>query len=731
MPGSFDFTGSDTPILHGQAAQIVVAKYNPDAASGKKFSVVPNVQCDMVKEREGLQPSIAQFHYVLDGTNNPDWPQQFEEIFALIDSTASGKKATRRKKYTVQPEDRICVLVYQDAKDENDYQIYFDGFAETPQPSVDGEGQHVTFTASSVAIRLYDSPVYSRMQRDADQPNVEGIETRWLVEDNVVFNEDGLPNCTPDGHDETVDSTDESSTNEYPIFLDNLIKRDPDPRTFWTLEKTARHLLGRFNDEEYVANPDFAVTTALLKNRRPKEGSEFFDESDPSTYEETDIKLGEWDITGKHWPTALEQLLGFYGFAAKYELGTDANGEPDWIIDIYRKDGTGLGDPKELFYQKAGENLDPAKTNTESLSVVRDYKNCYNSVIVDSNTEEVEVSVVLAPGFEPASGDEADANRVNYLKAKLADASGTTRNKYRLYVADEAGDGHWDDDSGDWVPSNPLDLKDIFPEVDGIRTYAIRRRPGKGTLLSKDTANEPYKATLSISRDYAGSSPLLWDGTGTWQNVSGGFEILDDRLGIRLTCEDPEAWKVGLTSGDDPQEHSETIQGVTAQAAPTDGIKRFYLRLTTVIKGDKRAVGRFARRKTSALKYDRTLYTHAKETYGHKVVAAKTQYNTSDDPIEVDLDEETKIKAFAAQVQQAHENPRIAGSVTIPHLDRGYQIGDAISKIKGRNLSLQVNAGSEQGESKRYPLVVGRTWQFSGRQTTTIEVDDHRSNPAW
>ena len=83
-----------------------------------------------------------------------------------------------------------------------------------------------------------------------------------------------------------------------------------------------------------------------------------------------------------------------------------------------------------------------------------------------------------------------------------------------------------------------------------------------------------------------GRCRAVWDGTGTWQPIAGGWELLDDRLGILATVEDPECWPIGDYTGANPQEPSLTLRGITSQANPSSPNTRFMLRLTTVIEDD-------------------------------------------------------------------------------------------------------------------------------------------------
>ena len=733
MSGVFDYS-SDTVQLTANAAQVVVAKYDPNATSGKKFTVVPNVRVDRIVERKGLAPQVATFHYVLDG-GNPDWPSQFEEVFALIAASGPGanpdasRSAARRRRYTISPEDRICVLVYRDAKDERDYQVYFDGYAEAPSVSANGKRQSLKFQATGVGIRLWDSPVTYRIERDASVPDIPGEGTRWQVDGRVVFNPDEKPNCTPDGADELVDPQDPKK-GSYPIFLDPRLDGLPIKQTPWTLSKMARYLLGVYNDESFVSNPDFDLVKKILVNRQPRDGAATFNAGDPGTFTESEITLVEVEVSGQRWPDELESQLNFSGFAAKFEIGTDANGEPDNTIDIYREDGNGIDEPKDVFVQKSGGNIDPSVTNLSDIEINRDYRNTFNAVVVDTKAELVEVTIVLGLGFVPTQGDEANGNFTVFYKANLANgASGTARAKYRVYVADECGEGHWNVGSASWSLI-PLDLSSVFEDDEGgNRTYCRRRRPGRRELITRDSSNRVLESQLWISSDYDGNAPAVWDGTGTWQPVTSGWKLLKDRLGIEITAEKPDAWNIGDYTGTDPQAGTTIVNAIASQSNPDDSSKRFFLRLTTVIEADGRPVGTIGRRPSSALKYDRVKYAHAKESFEFTRLAKGSQYNPSrlfDLPV---VDESDKIRIHATQVQQAHENPAIGGRLVIPRLDRGYQIGDAIRAISGRDLSLQINAASEQNETRRYPTVIGREFEFTNRQETALILDDFSQDP--
>ena len=91
-------------------------------------------------------------------------------------------------------------------------------------------------------------------------------------------------------------------------------------------------------------------------------------------------------------------------------------------------------------------------------------------------------------------------------------------------------------------------------------------------------------------------------------------------------------------------------------------------------------------------------------------------------------DDTDKAKAHAEALRLAQEFPPIAGSFTVPWISHAVGVGDLISEISGRDVSLIANAGTPAGEGPRYPSVVGVSWDCQ-RQSTTFRLSDRRSEP--
>ena len=700
MAGSFDFEPRDVP-LSSPAAMIRVCRYHPARVGAGRFEVLPNVVCERIRYREGPEPPAARFRYVLDGTEGASGaPSDFGGLWPL---DAAGP-------HVVRDDDRLVVLAVTPS---GELRVLFDGFARSPRVDVTPRSQRVGFLAVGAAVRCWDEPIGGRWQRHADDPFHGEVAA---VDLPTRFNPDGKPNCAPDGFDVERGN----ASIQFPVFLDPDLDRDPDPRSYWTLGKFVRHILGVYNDQEYVKNPDFDRIDALLRSRTPAPGSAFIDSNEATA---ADVVIRDFDASNLPWPEALAAQLGLAGFGMRFVTGEDGDGSPRNEIEIYRKDAEG-GAARDLLLSEVGSELNPARCNVGGLRLQRDSRAIVNAVTVETSQRRTEVSIVLAPGFEPVPGDEAAEARARYLRANLTTATDEARRKYRFYVANEAGDGHWDYRSAAWSNS-ALDLSPVFPSRrDGKPSYVKRLRPGSSRLVTRDANGRPLRAELAFSRDYSGAAPAVWDGSGNWQPISGGWELLEDRLGIFIVVEDPEAWPIGEYTGDTPQEPSRTLRGITSQANPAAPNGRFFLRLTTVIDDDSMISAAVDARPASPTSHARRRRVDARDHFGLEVVSARSTHNPTSTP-RIVRDDSSRALTWARQLQAAHELPPLTGGATIPGLVTAYRVGDRVARINGRDIGLQTNLGAGQGEAPVYPAISALTWDFTAdRQVTILELAD-------
>jgi hypothetical protein len=331
------------------------------------------------------------------------------------------------------------------------------------------------------------------------------------------------------------------------------------------------------------------------------------------------------------------------------------------------------------------------------------------------------------------------ANIVDYFSSNLTDATSDVRRLYRWWIADECADGHYNVETSSWVPNTAIDLTPIFPvDKDGNYTYVDRYRPGSQTLISKDAEGKPLKAVLQILPGFSSGDPKLenTDDTENWTTITRGWRLLDDRLGIEITVENPNEWHTGAIKHTDGSATLTTIRAIDWLANATDQTD-FILRLTTVIDADARIPDSdilAKMRKASPTQFARERVADGRDHFQYCAVAPHSNYYTSDGGDGTDLyvirDDTAAAKTHAEQLRSAHEFPTLAGSATLPFITDYYQIGDRVKIIQGRNANLQINVGVDQGEAPTYPWVTAFAWDFQGdKQQTVIQFSDRRAEP--
>ena len=353
--------------------------------------------------------------------------------------------------------------------------------------------------------------------------------------------------------------------------------------------------------------------------------------------------------------------------------------------------------------------------------------------------------MILAPLYQPDAGDAAAGARSAYFKSKWTPSTtAATMRKYRWYGVDELADGHWDSTGGSWVTDKPFDWSPLFPpdkdEATGQETptYVKRYRPGSMALISLDSNGHPLKAELAIAMTNNWTAPSVFDADGdsaTWQKIKSGWRLLEDRLGIEVTVEDPENWGVGkngaVTPGGD-------IKGISWWAKPSDDNLNAgeppVLRLTTVIEDDLQLLISEHKRTASPTQFARWRVADARDHFHYDSVAVGSVYYSQDggngtDPYVV-RDDTKAAQTHCKQLRAAHELPPIAGSLTFPFITTYYEVGDRIWKIQGRNVFLRTNIAADQGEAPEYPWVVGVSFlNGEHRQGTQVQLSDHRAEP--
>lgn len=742
---SFAFQPPSIPLARA-ASLIAVVRYKPTPPGEMgvlaAYQVLPNVVCEDVQVREGADPGAARFRYTLDDSN-PDlpWPDGFEDLYPI---SATGP-------YIVNNDDRLLVYAFNS---QGIGHILFDGFAQIPEVALGAESQTVTFQAIGVACRLWDIPQGGAIYQDADQTiKSNNFQTDLPTRFNPSDDGSSQPNATPGGRDGIDVDFSGTGVGFAPVFLDPTIVRDPDPRRYWTLATAVQYLIWTNNaSQTYVQNGNTNSLGFFLQSITPVVAGGTYDPLNPATFTATPIVLREYDASNKPWIEAVEELVSAYGFRVNFVLTTNPDGSPTTTLNFTRRDGGFGGITTSINLQAQGATLNPGLSAVGTLNIARDLQDCWNAVEIETDPVQYELSVVLAPGFPIVATDASDTNKKRFVTAAwTSGATQADKNKYRLFVFDEAGEGHWDFKSSA-ISNIPGDLSSVLstdtngnPPADGKRTNVNRHRPAEQTLFSKGADGRPFKAQLAISRDYSGFAPSVWNGIGHWQPCTGSWEVLQDRLGIRITAEDISKWDIGsfpVPSGSSLLQNSgkavnvltslATPAAVGASGSPT--ASRFFLRLTCVIDGDQDLGVISPRRPASPTNFAVGRKIDCRDHFKKQVVDPTSPFYATGNINQVfgqfaARDDTPAATSYANAVRSAHELAQIAGSITIPRLALAYQVGMRLSGIVGRRVSFQTNSASGAGEGSEYPTIVAIRYSLGAKHETVLQLSDRRAEP--
>lgn len=671
------------------------------SAGSLTYQALPNVEVVSVQQQAGPDPHSAVFRYDLDA--NLDGAP--EDVTEALNTAFTGD-------LVVNPGDRIGVLVER----PSDGQLFwwFDGSALFFGGDL-GPGMAAGFHGTGRGKRLWDTPVPGALWRSSSDPenaSVPDVPTDMIAQ----FNPLGNGNASPSTGDR-----DAMTDFAYPVWLDpNLTTaNDTDgiayPR-MWTLPMAVANLLYRNNDQTFVANPRRSSLDGLLFAREPLDGpGPPFDPANPATFTQVDIHAADVPLNNKGLAPLVQELIGPHNFDVRFDLSTRTNGEPQTTFSCYLKQGAAA----KFLYLQDGDQLDLGASNCPESEMVRDLKGTANVVTIEGGLIQYEASFVLAPAFPMAAGDAANLDA--YSTSDAAFATTAAYNAYRTFIFDEDASGHYANGTALKLTFAP-NLEDLFgAAVDGVDQYVPRRRKPIGKLHTLDDLKRPLSYRLSISTDYTGFYPHLWDGTGHWHHINEAATLLPDRIGVRIGIDNPNKWEIGKsTVGTDPFKPG-IVKVVQSLAAPDTENPAFFLRLTCVVEGDHVLTCRAGRTANSPLPYDVEQRVDARDRLHKKIVAANSELNVGGDAI-TRVDDGPDGVAEAISARQASEAGVFHAQVRLGHLTDYYHVGDRIAGLAGVGVSFRTDSGGTS-QTPVYPLVVSRQWDFLA-QTTQLELSD-------
>lgn len=674
---------------------------------------LPNVECEAVEDRVGDAPATAIFRYVFDG-DDPDAPQNSEQALSTLVTQS-------QLPLLVSENDELAVGA---TRPDGMNEWIFDGPVVTFTMRIDRAAEVVTFAAVGLGKRAFDAPCVGAVIRENDDPEtVRDVETDIIAQ----FNPGGWPNASPGTADSGTDP------NKYPVQMDPLFggavpPEDADgdeyPRTFDLAMGVANVLNLNNPGGVWVGHQKRDDLDALLVAREPKDGVPF-DPSDPSTYDARPFAVPDTPITGRAWPSVVRDFVKDFGFEVRWALTSDSQGNPVTSFEIFLKQA---GEPKPLLLQERGSAFDPLQTNLGSADVGRDLSAVVNKWTVLGALDRYEVSLVLVPAFPSQASDADVANLKLYDVSDPAFATTAAFDAYRTWVFAEDGSKYYANLSTTPVEKTATSLDGVFGGVDphtNEAQYVKRRRPPTGTLFSLDKQGKPLQYRVSVSKDYAGPKPGLWDGTGTWQHCHGVFHLLHDRIGVRIALAHPNHCEIGKSADPAAPFPSGILKAVQSIAAPDAQNPAFFVRLTCVIEADQALIASAARQDTSPLEAVIERQVDARDRYAKQTILAKSELNNDSGATDsVVRDDTDKATAEAKVSRTATEAGLMEGNAVIPHFTTCYETGDRISEIRGRSLGLRTDTGGS-GFAPVLPLVVARRLENGGDgQYVILSISD-------
>lgn len=374
----------------------------------------------------------------------------------------------------------------------------------------------------------------------------------------------------------------------------------------------------------------------------------------------------------EYLPFYLDQLLHPLGYDWGIELAVESGATVRRIkiIDV------GSGPLKTLKQQAPGETLNlesvGSYTDTEEWRVSWDIGGAINEVMVRGGHKQFEGTFELYRGWDE-TGDAYSASSLA-MDDPSSNYAGNG-NVWRRWVANEAGDYCGTRTTVAPIPSAPPDWSALGVLVD-------RRRRFENPLTFDDAGERPYPV-------------VEWsdDGGTTWKPVppEWSYRILDTECGIWFSGNTPP--EALVAAGDD------ALVRVSATVTGDERLK--HLATDTDDNCPNGRTHRLTLRMEDAYCFRERLTTG---TFASQLSGAA---DTRDDT--------TAIEDFAEATLAREVSALVDGQYSLVGVRFDYSLGDMLTSIAGRNVSLNRNAAG--GLTAKYPQVTAITWRPQQQQT--------------
>ncbi len=327
----------------------------------------------------------------------------------------------------------------------------------------------------------------------------------------------------------------------------------------------------------------------------------------------------------------------------------------------------GYGDPLELNCYAVGDAADASQHELSYLELHYDSGPIYNEVRAFGALIERECTLTLYRTWDSESdGEGQDSDPHNPID--------------RIWAANEGGD------YSELRTEIPVGPQVIDPGTDYV--WDAKRRYAEPCLTYQDDdATERRPPFLEYSTD--GS---------TWEPVpvEWGWRVLSNQIGVHFTGNPIP---------------SEILESETE------------LRLTCTVRGDQRLEG-VALDTSSPLSGTNPLFIDVSDRFFSR---ARISSGDSASVLSGDADlqdDQTAIDDFAAEILADQQKVRLTGDPVLRGINTSYAIGDLITLVNGREISLNRRPPSGVTEiDPEYPQVIGITYECAFPQRTILHLN--------
>lgn len=435
-------------------------------------------------------------------------------------------------------------------------------------------------------------------------------------------------------------------------------------RNEWTLRQAVLSAIELLNpNEEFINNPS---TTAL----------DVLDDAPP--IRNVVIPLGTY------LPQALDILLIPHGYNwfVDYEAVTDADPAPLPLLTVFK---IGAGTEKELNFQAPGATLALASSNVNQFSTDNAIGDSFNEVRAYGEREEAECTFPLYAAW-PSADDTISPEDL----AKDGSAYSTHRTAWRLFIGNEAGDI---DPTAARLGQTPVvpDMEDWFDKAP-----PHRRVLGEPLTYLVD-------AGAAVGERQRMPHVIEWsdDSGSTWQAA-------------------PDEWTIKLC----PDQIGILFDGKDIPQELYDAGSAGRLRITGTVFADSRITYLATRQAESANGRDVLQVITRPEKFQKRFRNSSGSYASVLSGEADTRDDSTEIQDYAEKLRDRNHFAEIDCEFRLPGWHLYYKIGDLLTKIAGREISLNA-APAVADPTTRYVQIVERRFEMSpsGGPSTVLIVD--------